>query len=271
MPKKNMTPEERKAWGEKMKAARAAKRNQKANQTRDLPQEPSGAPTPVQEPRDPGNPKEQSVDELQKHILEVLSNLFGGVPQTQQQAQLTDRGVVGTKERYPVDPSGYPDPRERLSSEPRLKPVGFEYNYELEYLCNPTKRYQTQDGVWFVEPQFTLTLNRVVLDDMGQPTTGRYTICRGIFFEDPETAIQMAMDMGIPVQEDEKLLLDEMRYLRMRDWLFDAFYTPIDTSPKRNKKTMVVDGREVEYFEVSGENSQTIPFAELDSRRKLRV
>lgn len=225
------------------------------------------------EPKDPGAPQDPSVDQLQRAVLETLQNLFGnmGQAQTHGGASLSEaRGIVGTKERYPVDPNHYPDPRERLSDEARLQTVAFKHNYELDYTCNPTRRYQTQDGIWQVEPQFTLQLNRVLLDPAtSKPTSGRYTICRGIFFEDPDTAIQMAADLGMPIGDNEFDFLNEMRYIRMRDWLLDAFFTPIDTSPKKNKREMVIDGKQVEYFEVSGEDSQEIPFSQLKNKLKV--
>ena len=265
--KKQRTPEEQAKIDARMAKLRAAKA-QKANQNQNpQPQ------TEVTQPRDPGNPQEPSLEDLQRVVLETLQNVFGGaVPQAKPaDATLTDRGIVGTKERYPVDPALYPNPTERISHEPRLEPVAFRYNYELDYKCNPTKRYQTQDGVWFIEPQFTLELNRIVRDELtGEATNRRYTICRGVFFEDPDTAIQMAYDMGVPVPSDDQFdFLNEMRYIRMRDWVFEAFFQPLDTSPKSNKREVVIDGRLVEMFEVNGEDAQTIPFNQI--RNKLKA
>lgn len=280
--KKQRSPEEQAVIDARMAKIRAAKQA-KQNQNPQTQSEPTTLPQkgpdeqevtegntpPAPEPHDPGNPQEPTVTELQRQILELKAFMFDNQVGSQPASgpTLTDRGIVGTKERYPVNPELYPDPRERLSNEARLQPVAFKYNYELNYTCNPTKRYQTQDGVWFVEPQFTLELNRIVLDELGEPTNQRYTICRGIFFEDPETAIQMAMDMGLPIDDaNEKTFLDEMRYLRMRDWLFGAFYETLDTTPKKNKREISIDGQLVEMFEVSGENPQTIPFGQLKSK-----
>jgi hypothetical protein len=246
-------------------ASKAKAAARKAEQTKTPEQPQVTAP----EAKDPGNPGEPTTDQLQRAVLETLQNLFGGVnPAQLQGAQLTDRGVVGTKERYPTDPSLYPDPRERIADEEALASVAFRHNYELYYTCQPTKRYQTQDGIWFVEPQFTLELHRIVLEN-GKPTNTRYTICRGIFFEDPETAIQMAFDLGVEVPEGNQFeFLNEMRYIRMRDWVLDAFFTPIDTSPQQNKREMSIDGQLVEVWEVSGEDAQSIPFQELRSKVK---
>lgn len=280
----------RKKFGDAAKAKAAARRNAVSETSnpenlavnQPTPPEPTDVPDdqPVPEPHDPGLAGEPSYSELEKQVLELKAAMFDrflsqpqATPAQTSGPQITERGIVGTKERYPTDPGLYPDPRDRLATEVRLQSVAFPYNYELEYKCNPTRRYQTQDGVWQIEPQFELELNRIILDPMsGAQTNGRYTICRGIFFEDPDSALVVAQEKGLRVDEfGEHDFLNEMRYLRMRDWLFDAFFTPMDTSPKSNKREIVIDGKLVPYFEVSGEDAQNIPFDKLTQADKLKV
>ncbi len=254
MPKKQWTPEERKAFGDKMRAKRAEKLAE--------PSQP-----PVAEPTAPAMNNED-IQSLLRRIEELESQRFlQQVPQAQT-PQFNHAGrLVGTVERYIVDPKHYPDPCVRLADEKRLQRFAFKDNYELGFSVSTTS-YQTQDGINTREPKFTLELNRIVFDeDTGEPTVGRYTICNAIFHEDPQAAIVVARDNGVEVDEtNEKAFLDEMRYLRMRDWLLEAFYPPKPSQPKKNKRDMVIGGKMVQYFEINSETSETIPFNELKTK-----
>ncbi len=201
--------------------------------------------------------------DLQKQIDELKALL---AQQPQGSAQLTDRGIVGTRDRYIMDPSNYPDPRERLQAEARLKRFAFGENYELGWEVVPT-RYQTIDGVWQQEPKFTLELIGVVFDEeTGDPTTRRYIMRRGIFFEDPEASIIEATQRGMEIdQTNQKLFLDEMRYLRFRDWLVEFFYPPTSTV-KKDKKEMVIGNQLVETWEVTSDKAEGINFSALKSK-----
>lgn len=255
MPKKEWTAEERKAFGEKMRKAKLDKETHSTY--------PPTPPTPP-EPVDPGPVQNQEVEELKRMIQEMQASMW----QQSQGRQVNQLGAtIGTTERYSLDPDNYPDPRERLAKEQRLSRFAFDQNFELNYLCHPTRRYQTIDGHWQIEPQFDLELIRIVMDEVtGEPTNGRYVVCRGIFFEDPDSAISVARENGLEVDENnEKSFLDEMRYLRMRDWLLEAFYPPLP-QVKQNKKEMVIGGKLVEYFEVNSENSEAIPFSKLRTK-----
>ena len=85
-----------------------------------------------------------------------------------------------------------------------------------------------------------------------------------IFFEDPDAALAVARENGLDVRDyEEKEFLDEMRYLRVRNWLLEAFYPPTITNKKQNKKQMVVGNQVVEYYEVSGVDSASMPFNDL--------
>lgn len=238
------TPEERKAASERAKAAIKA-----AQQT-----------PPVMEAN-------AEVEELRKQIeeLKILTNaalIKPGNPQGG--AQL---GMVGTITKFTVDPKSYPDPRERLSDEPRLKRYAFRDNFDLEWDVSSIS-YQTKDGLNIREPKFSLNLiGRVFDEDTGEPTSQRFTVCKSIFFEDPQAAIAIANENGLPVDEDnEKWFLDEMRYLRMRDWLMEAFYPPKPVQPKQNKREVVIGNKLVETWEINSEDSETMPFGGLKTK-----
>lgn len=245
MPKKNMTLEEKKAWGAKMKALREAKK----------------AVLPTPEPQD-DSIESANVQELMRQVQELKARLDGGQPTT---PELNRGKLVGTYEKYIVDGDYYPNPIERLKREERLQRFAFPINYELDFKVMPTT-YETIDGVRTKEPRFVLELRRVVMDDDGNPTSKRYVISRLTFHEDPEAAIVIAQDNGITVNaNNERDFLNEMRYLRMRDWLLETFYPP-KPQKVQNKKEEVIGNRLVEVFEISSETSERIPFSELNSR-----
>lgn len=215
---------------------------------------------------------EQSKPDLERQVAELKAMMFdfmqGGKPVAPQHNQ--DGRVVGTFEKYTVDPANYVDPSPRLMKEPRLAPFAFEYNFELHYELH-VSQYETKDGTNVKEPRFMMELRRVVLDDNGNRTNGRYIVRKLTFHEDKQAAIQIAREQGIDITEfNEVDFLNEMRYLRVRDWLLDIFYPPVFTDQKA-KKEVVVDNQVVEFIEVSGEDDQVIPFGELNKKSKLKA
>lgn len=274
---KQWTEEERKAFGEKMKAARAKKEQQEAPKTEE--QHPV---EPVPEPQNHTS-EDPSIVELTKMVLELKQKLAEKEEQpslteailaltgqnTQNTGQIANGKVVGTTDKYDTSLKSYENPVERLKKEPRLRRVAFNDNYELEWETSTT-RYDTRDGIWYKEPKFTLKLNQIVLDDQGEPTNKRIGKARMVFHEDPDTAVEVAERNGLPVNlEDQVAFLNEMRYMRMKEWLFECFWpNPVDTS-KGNMKEIVVGGQVVTTWEVSteeGKEKAKIQFDKLDSK-----
>lgn len=259
-----MTPEERKAWGEKMKASReaaAAAREAKKN-------------IPAVE-ENPTNLSNDDVQALLRRVRELEDNFK--MAETRAQAaerqngvqgapQITNRAqMVGSFEKYITDKAYYPDPRERLANEPRLQRFAFPINYELSWNVTTTQ-YQTLDGLNVREPRFTVELIKIVMDEeTGEPTNGRYVLRTCMLHEDPDAALEIARQEGIEVGDDHKAFLDEMRYLRIRDWLLEAFY-PKPSTTKKDKKEMVIGNRVVQFYEVNSQDSQTIPFGDLQGK-----
>jgi hypothetical protein len=102
-------------------------------------------------------------------------------------------------------------------------------------------------------------------EETGEPTPGRYVVCQLVMHEDPETALVLARENGLQVNDEEEMLfLNEMRYLRMRNWLLDCFYPP-KASPKQQRKDMVIEGRLVQYWEANTEDGgkERIDFSKL--------
>lgn len=293
-----MTEEQRKAQSEKMKAFWAAKRaeaeKQKAaeastqtntnSSTQTFSTSTTGGTTAgytaVPEPlvtvpiaQAVPSIAEENVSDLLRRIQELEQRLSVGIPMlppqqpVAQSPHLFGGRLVGVVDKYVVDPEHYPDPRARLFKEPRLQRFAFDQNYELSWDVSTT-RYETKEGLNVQEPKFTIGLIRVMFDDItGEPTNGRYMICNAIFHEDPQSAIVIAREKGLPVEDNnEKEFLDEMRYLRMRDWLFEAFYPPITAQAKKNKKEMVIGNKLVDYWEVNSEDAEVMPFNQLNSK-----
>lgn len=264
----SMSPEARRAMSERMKARHAANKVAKEtpNKAPETPEQPDLSKAPNIENEDYASLKRQ-VQELQA-MLERVANQQTPLP-AYQGAQAASpafhadprRGLVGTIEKFVVDPSYYPDMTDRLAKEPRLARFAFLLNYELGWKVE-TVSYETKDGLNVKEPKFSLNLIRIILDeDTGEPTNKRFITCTQVFFEDPQTALVVARDNGLSPDEfpgGEKNFLDEMRYLRMRDWLLEAFYPP-KSQPKNNKREMVIGNKVVEVYEVNAELSEGAP------------
>lgn len=139
--------------------------------------------------------------------------------------------------------------------------MAFNLNYELTYNVS-VSQYENK-GINYKEPKFMIDLNRVVLNDQGTPS-GKYYIARKlVFHEDPQAALVIARENGVEVdQTNEKLFLDEMRYLRVRDWLFDIFWPkPVQDSEKIKEE--VVGNKLVQVFTKSSEDASRIDFSKM--------
>ncbi len=94
---------------------------------------------------------------------------------------------------------------------------------------------------------------RNILDDNGV-VTKRYRARRLVFHEDPQAAMTIAKDNNILIEaEDEKTFLNEMRYLRCRDWLFDIFW-PKPAQDREKTREEVIGNVLVEVVTVNSEN-----------------
>ena len=248
MPKKDWTPEERAAFGAKMKAARTKKETAE----------------PILEPKkDEDILSSEDIQALVRRVKELESNFARSAAKTDyyQEKPRVDRAgaLIGSFEKYIVDPAQYPDPTERLAHEPKLARFAFDINYELKFAVS-TVQYQTQDGVNTREPRFTLELINIHIDpETGEPTNKRHIIRTCILHEDPQAAIEIARQQNITVGDDEKAFLDEMRYLRMRDWLIEAFY-PKPAQASNKAKEEVIGNQVVRVYEVNSPSPQAIDF-----------
>lgn len=216
----------------------------------------------------------EALESMKRQIEELKASLerVANVNNVAQNPQVSlNRGLVGTIEKYAVDPSYYPDETSRLSQEAKLQRFAFPMNYEMKFIVE-TVNYETKDGLSVKEPKFTLDLIRIILDEeTGEQTNKRYRVCRQVFFEDPQTAVVIARQYGVEPElfpGGERAFLNEMRYMRMRDWLLEAFYPP-KPQPSQNKRETVIGNKLVEVYEVNTELGESSPTIDFHSLKKL--
>lgn len=264
-----MTVEQKKAASERMKAMHAKKKAEKAAAVA-APEEPvtrPGEEQPVEQPQiNIPAATNDDIAELLRRIKELEDRQF--IPQIQPgfQPQMSVQGMVGTFTKYDINPINYPDETDRLAAEPKLQRFAFDHNYELRYSVGVSS-YDTKNNVHVEEPKFTLQLIRIVMDEeTGEPTNRRFVVCQMIFHEDPATAVIVAREHGLDVDEvNQRAFLNEMRFMRMRDWLIECFY-PQKPIFNGNKKQTVIGNRLVEVYEVNSEQSQSIPFNTMSKK-----
>lgn len=267
-----MSEEQKKAASERMKAYQAAKKLLKDNTP------PTDVQAEVPSPEEIGTLPSESrstEDELRAQVAELkdlfIQTLRGQTNQGSPAISVGNGGkLIGEVEKYTVDPTNYMDPTKRLSEEPRLQAMAFNLNYELEYEMS-VRPYETKTGVNQKEPEFLITLLRVVLDDQGLPTEKRYIARRMVFHEDPQAAIVIARENGISLEEftdldntteNQKLFLNEMRYLRAKEWLFDIFW-PRPAKKQDGLHEEVIGGTIVQVFTKSSEEPSGVDFDQI--------
>lgn len=163
-------------------------------------------------------------------------------------AYITENGVQGILVKYPIEHSHYPDPTKRLFDEPSLKRFALSENYIFKWEVDGVT-YE-KDRVKYSEPRFTLSLFRRLYDENNEPTGKAALVARQMQHEDEVTAQIAAQRMGILDQfESVDQLLDEIRYLRLRQWLFDIFTPPKIVAFKNKSTTQVINGKAVEVFD----------------------
>lgn len=263
----------RKAWTEAQKQAardRYARQHQNPKETDE--KEVEQAPTPASQQMTPQEDTITSEDyaDLLREIRELKKKVWQNETRPES-IQLKGGKLIGTVTKYDLDAAVYPDPVSRLAKEPKLARYAFVENYDLKFNVSISE-YETIDGIRTKEPKFTLELIGKIFDEeTGELTKGRYIICRLIMHEDPGAALVIARDNDLEVDEaDEEAFLNEMRYIRMRDWLTKCFVPEIPKKDNR-KKEMVIGGKIVEYFEVDdyAENTPEKPFGSLSKQRML--
>lgn len=173
-------------------------------------------------------------------------------------------GIQGVVSKYPVEKSYYPDPTERLTNEPMLRRFAMAENYIFKW--NVSGVEYVKNNVAFSEPRFTLELFRRLYNDDGTPNGKAALVARNILHEDQMTTRVASVRLGLVEKFGEgedsmKMLMDEVRYWRMQQWLL-ALFSPakIETHSKK-PTTQVINGKVVEVFDteslIDKESAQT--------------
>lgn len=225
MPRKPMTEEQKKAWGDKMRRLREEKINQ-----------PKTA-----EPQD-------QIAALLKRIeqLEKQDNLSGAPAQ----GLGVNGRPVGLIMKYETDPRFYPDPRPKLMDEPLLQRYGFKENFILTWEIKSDFEYETKWGTHFQEPRFKLVLHQRLYDEYGEPQTTEdgqpklRIIQTHYLFEDSLTVELMAQELGLDLKGRE--LNDLVRYERIKQWLMGLFMREKPQKTDLRPVETVIDGEVVQ-------------------------
>ena len=255
-----MTPEERKAFGEKMRLAREKKAQTTPpveTTSQDTPPTSETSPT-VQIPVDTLNKLMERLDRLESHKTESLPG--NHTPEINNMGR-----AVGVMQKYAVDVRDYDDPRQELYDLPELTRYAFKENYYLMWDVEAVQ-YENKWGIAYSEPRFVLKLYKRMFEDDGTPTplmdkvTGKqivdeqgrpqfrsYLVQRAYFFEDPIASMKEAQEMGIPVTNaNSKDFLEKMRKLRYRNWLIEIFQPKRPTVQPRTTETVLVGSTQVQ-------------------------
>jgi len=192
---------------------------------------------------------EQKLDETAKHLTTDQANY----------ARISANGVQGVVFKFPVDSEYYADPTDRLYDEPSLKRFAMRENYIFRWAVDGET--YVKNGVTFSEPRFTIELFKRLYDEDGNPQinpkTGHPTmalVARQFQHEDELTTRVAAQRLGIleKYANDErgfKLLMDEIRYYRIQNWLLAVFSKAKISTFNRQSRTMNINGEIVEVFD----------------------
>ncbi len=214
----------------------------------------------------------KQIEELKDNPL--IQALFAGQATSQNNGVNVGEKKTGIFTKYITDPNHYPDPRERLfdffNSQPKYRRFGLQDRYELRWEVSGMVPYTRMDGILETQPRFVVGIDAIIFDEETyEPTNGRYVVKEFMFFEDPQTNIVVARDNGMDIDEsNEKAFMDEMRFIRVRDWLIDLFLPGQVQKTHKDRKDMVINGKQVQYYEISSTESETIPFDKLNTKIK---
>lgn len=175
-----------------------------------------------------------------------------GVQTNQNKAVLSANGIQGITYRYDIDKGHYPDPTERLLSEPSLARFAMKENFRFRWSVDG-EQFE-KHGMTFAEPRFTLELFRLLFDEEGQPTGRMALVARAMQHEDDFVVRMAASNLGLldkfeDSEEGFRMLRDEIRYWRLQQWLLNIFTPAKIKTFRRAPKTEVIAGKAVEVYD----------------------
>lgn len=230
MPKKEWSEQERKAFGERMKAARNKNEQTKSKQKVETP-------------------KAQGEVTLTQEQFQSLMSRLDKVENSKTENEASDSGFdkfgkpQGVIQRYSIDPSYYKNPLDRLYDLAELVRFSLKDNYELTWNVEQVV-YETKYGTSMADPKFTIVLKRKVYDNSGELTTKRILVQTGVFFEDPIASIAEAVKLGLSIDNaNSSEFLEQMRFLRYKQWLVDIFNPQLPSTTNKRITEEVIDGK----------------------------
>lgn len=224
------TDEERKAFAEKMRNARAKK---------------TEAVVPEQ-------PKEEAPVSRAEYeaLLAKLEQLgVAAQPAPQTAAPAASSAVI---ELFSVNPSDYPNPVEAIYDNPKFTRFALRQNFELRWKVTPV-RYQTAQGAWMMEPRFEITLLRRRFNEEGAELPSKIVVGRASFFEDPPANMLEAELAGLDDADfGSKDFANQMRMYRCVRWL-DEKLNPRRPGGRKLESNLEVIGGKVYEIEAYNE------------------
>lgn len=272
------TPERKAQFAKDMAARRAAKKEQ--TQQTQTPQ------TKVEEQikTDPQIQQDVAAPQLltftPEQLKQLVDALSGGTRDSAPaQAfqptgqQVNSQGqVIGSIEKFPIDPDYYPDPIEDilkwLDANPRTRRFAFRDNYYLTWEMTSVP-YDTKFGTSVREPTFHLTLYSPLYDEDGEDT-GRFRVIQSLHFnEDESTALGIAAEMGFQANAGNmREVMNQARIERIKRWLLSVFFPERNFDLNTFYDEEAIDGQVVRVITKSnvkgfGNKTPKIEFEEL--------
>lgn len=270
MARKPMSEEEKQALRERLAKARAAKAEKQAQ-----PQTNNQSDSPKQENAQTQNTinlTQEQFDQLLNRIAVAEAAIANKsiAPEQAIQAKAEMQGVSmgrnglqGIIYKWPIEQDYYPNPAERILNMPELSRFAPHQNYEVKWEVSGVEYEKA--NINYAEPRFKVQILRVMFDDMGQPTNQRAIVGTHYQHEDENVVRMIARDMGLDTS-DERALMDEVRFQRIRRWVLDLL-TPYRQADKVESITeMVIDGKVIPVIDVSTNADKQVA-VNLDANR----
>lgn len=270
MPRKKrvFTAEERAAIGQRLKAAKAAKKAEEDAYKNQNPEIETISPEAASRMSITDNTAVRALEDVNERLVSKLDELearlsaYESKDKQRQADQVQDKvkglsvdehgGLAGIYNKYPLSKSYYPDPTEQLQNEPFLTRFAFKENYVLKWNVDGMV-YETKWGTTVAEPKFTVVLYQKMFDDKGEVMPEKLIRLSGLnIFEDPASVRQLVVELDQDTDGlSEKEIFDLVRYHRIKEWLKNVFQpAPLLSNLNRNSET-VIDGRVVVIEEQS--------------------
>jgi hypothetical protein len=252
-----LTEEEKQALRERLAKARDAKKQKQASKEEEPQKQTQSSEPTVSISQEQLDALLTKVSLLEKAVAHQVTPTQAIDAKAEMQGiSFGKNGIQGVVYKYPIEQDYYPDPSNRILNMPELARYAPHENYELKWEVSGVEYEKA--NITYSEPRFTVTFLRKMYDDYGNITSQRAILGRHIQHEDENVVRMVARDMGLDTS-DERTLLDEVRFQRIRRWVLDLF-TPYRQEDRTDAMTeMVIDGKIVPVMEITTNADKSIP------------